>query len=52
MSSLLACRLSGRIAAVAPVAGVRAGNPAADDTNPYAGGGAAYWHYERHALRR
>ncbi len=71
MSSLLACRLSGRIAAVAPVAGVRAGNPAADDptkpdpascvpgravpiltfhgtadvTNPYAGGGGAYWYY-------
>ena len=71
MSSLLACRLSGRNAAVAPVAGVRAGNPAADDpaepdpascvperavpiltfhgtaddTNPYAGGGAAYWRY-------
>ncbi|MFF3372263.1 alpha/beta hydrolase family esterase [Streptomyces sp. NPDC002680] len=39
MASLLACRLSDRIAAIAPVAGLRAGNPdAADPTRPVAGG--------------
>ncbi|MEU3786387.1 PHB depolymerase family esterase [Streptomyces sp900129855] len=31
MTSLLACRLADRLAAVAPVAGLRAGNPAAAD---------------------
>jgi polyhydroxybutyrate depolymerase len=35
MASLLACRLSDRIAAIAPVSGLRAGNPdAADPTRP------------------
>ncbi|MGW3566094.1 extracellular catalytic domain type 1 short-chain-length polyhydroxyalkanoate depolymerase [Streptomyces sp. NPDC000941] len=71
MTSLLACRLADRIAAVAPVAGLRAGNPDPSDpnrpqpggcspsrpvpvltfhgqqdrTNPYTGGGSAYWQY-------
>ncbi|AEM84156.1 alpha/beta hydrolase family esterase [Streptomyces violaceusniger] len=39
MASLLACELADRIAAVAPVAGLRAGGPdAADPTRPAAGG--------------
>lgn len=38
MSSLLGCRLSGRIAAIAPVAGLRAGLPSKDDpSRPQAG---------------
>ncbi|MFF8021769.1 alpha/beta hydrolase family esterase [Streptomyces sp. NPDC007896] len=40
MASLLACRLADRIAAVAPVAGLRAGNPdASDPTRPDPEGG-------------
>jgi polyhydroxybutyrate depolymerase len=57
MSSQLACDLSGRIAAIAAVGGLRFPGPCsdarsmpilafhgtADMTNPYAGGGEAYW---------
>lgn len=57
MSSQLACDLSGRIAAVAAIGGVRFPGPCknardmpilafhgtADPTNPYAGGGQPYW---------
>jgi polyhydroxybutyrate depolymerase len=71
MASLLGCQLSDRIAAIAPVSGLRAGTPSAanpaqpdastcrptrampivsfhgtgDLTNPYDGGGRAYWAY-------
>lgn len=57
MASLLACRLSERIAAIAAVGGIRHPGPcalarpmpilaihgAADDVNPYEGGGQPYW---------
>jgi polyhydroxybutyrate depolymerase len=57
MSSQLACDLSGRIAAIAAIGGIRFPGPCsdarsmpilafhgtADPTNPYAGGGQPYW---------
>jgi polyhydroxybutyrate depolymerase len=57
MSSQLACNLSQRIAAIAAIGGIRFPGPcsearsmpilafhgSADRTNPYAGGGEAYW---------
>jgi len=57
MSSQLACDLSGRVAAIAAIGGIRFPGPCSaarsmpilafhgtgDTTNPYAGGGEAYW---------